>query len=137
MSQRILDSLNFLLSSSDFVELKENESIKIDLRYASANNFVGYDMYGPFRQAFLHRLAADKLFRSLAALRANHPGYGFIIFDALRPRSVQRILWDNVKGTKSERYIANPDLGSLHNFGFAVDLTIMDEKGNELDMAPS
>lgn len=134
MSQQILNSLKFLLSNSDFVEVKTDASVKIDLRYASSNNFVGYDMYGPFRQAFLHRLAAEKLFRALKHLQTENPGYGFIIFDALRPRSVQRILWDNVKGTASERYIANPDLGSLHNFGFAVDLTVMDSAGRELDM---
>jgi D-alanyl-D-alanine dipeptidase len=52
----------------------------------------------------------------------------------LRPRSIQRVLWSHVVGTEGEKYIANPDLGSLHNFGFAVDLSVLDEYGQELDM---
>lgn len=134
MSDTILNSLNFLLGSKDFVELKAGPGIQIDLRYASSNNFVGYDMYGPFRKAFLHTIAAEKLFSALKLLQAAQPGYGFIIFDALRPRSIQRILWDNVKGTENQRYIGNPDRGSLHNFGFAVDLSVTDQNGAELDM---
>lgn len=134
MSDSILTSLNFLLSSKDFVELKAGSGIRIDLRYASANNFVGYDMYGPFRKAFLHTIAAEKFFAALDRLQKAHPGYGFVVFDALRPRSIQRILWDNVKGTENQRYIGNPDRGSLHNFGFAVDLSVMDRNGTELDM---
>lgn len=134
MSDSILNSLNFLLSSKDFVELKAGPGIRIDLRYASANNFVGYDMYGPFRQAFLHNIAAEKFFAALESLRNARPGYGFVVFDALRPRSIQRILWDNVKGTENQRYIGNPDRGSLHNFGFAIDLSVMDRNGTELDM---
>jgi D-alanyl-D-alanine dipeptidase len=47
---------------------------------------------------------------------------------------VQRILWDKVKGTHQEKYVADPDKGSMHNFGMAVDLTVIDEKGVPLDM---
>lgn len=134
MSEQILDSIKFLLSSGDFIELKDGPGYKIDLRYASDNNFVGFDMYGPFRKAYLHKFAFEKLDRAHQTLQSMRPGFGFIIFDALRPRSVQRILWSRVVGTENQRYIANPDKGSLHNFGFAVDLTIMDSGGNELDM---
>ena len=134
MSDNILDSLKFLMDSSDFVELTEGSSFHIDLRYASANNFVGYDMYGPFRRAFLHRVAAEKLFIASQLLQSHHPGYRFIIYDALRPRSIQRVLWSAVEGTPGEKYIARPEPGSLHNFGFAVDLSILDLEGRELDM---
>lgn len=127
-------SLNFLMASDDFVELVEGDEFHIDLRYGSANNFVGRDMYGSFRRAFLHRVAAEKLNRASAHLRQAHPGCRFIIFDALRPRSIQRILWNHVVGTPNQRYLADPDLGSLHNFGFAVDLSILDPAGREWDM---
>lgn len=133
-AEQVIRSLSFLNKAKDFVELHEGEGLRIDLRYASTNNFVGHDMYGPFRQAFLHKIAAQKLSMAYRSLRERHPGYGFIIFDALRPRSVQRVLWDHVKGTNGENYIANPDNGSLHNFGFAVDLTVTDPQGRELDM---
>jgi D-alanyl-D-alanine dipeptidase len=130
----VLESLGFLLSSRDFTELKESADVHIDLRYNSTNNFVGRDMYGPFNRAFLHKIAAQKLFTALEVLKTKHPRYKFIIYDALRPRSIQRVLWSHVVGTEGEKYIANPDLGSLHNFGFAVDLSILDENGRELDM---
>lgn len=133
-AEQVIRSLNFVQQNSDFIELFDGDGLRIDLRYASRNNFVGHDMYGPFRQAFLHKIAASKLSDAFRVLRQKHPGYGFVVFDALRPRSVQRVLWDHVKGTDGEGYIANPDNGSLHNFGFAVDLTVMDGAGRELDM---
>lgn len=130
----ITESLNFLMSSADFVELREGSEFKIDLRYGTTNNFVGVNMYGPFNKAFLHKIAGEKLFAALSHLRAAHPGYKFLIFDALRPRSIQRILWSHVEGTPGEKYIAKPEPGSLHNFGFAVDLSVLDASGRELDM---
>jgi D-alanyl-D-alanine dipeptidase len=133
-AEQVIRSLSFLNKNSDFIELHNGDGFRIDLRYASTNNFVGHDMYGPFRQAFLHRIAAAKLSDAFRVLRETNPSFGFVIFDALRPRSVQRVLWDHVKGTEGEGYIANPDKGSLHNFGFAVDLSVIDGEGRELDM---
>jgi D-alanyl-D-alanine dipeptidase len=134
VSADITRSLAFLANSPDFFELKSGDGLRIDLRYGSTNNFVGYDMYGPFTRAFLHKFTAGMLFAALKRIRAARPDHGFIIFDALRPRSVQRVLWKHVVGTEGEKYIANPDLGSLHNFGFAVDLSVVDGAGRELDM---
>lgn len=134
MHTSIVDSLNFLLKSHDFVELTDGPQFKIDLRYATTNNFVGVNMYGPFTKAFLHKFASEKLVKAVDKLQRIKPGYKFVIFDALRPRSIQRVLWSHVEGTPGERYIAKPEPGSLHNFGFAVDLSILDEKGQELDM---
>lgn len=134
MSQSIIESLTFLESSKDYTELTNGEGFQIDLRYGTTNNFVGHNMYGPFQKAFLHQLAADKLFKALELLKSHHPDHKFLIFDALRPRSIQRILWGHVEGTPGEKYIAKPEPGSLHNFGFAVDLSILDGAGRELDM---
>jgi D-alanyl-D-alanine dipeptidase len=127
-------SLKFILESTDFVELTEASDLKIDLRYAGLNNFAGINFYGPFNRAFLHRLTAEKLTRARSLLAHSRPGYKFIIFDALRPRSVQRVLWALVAGTEGQKYFADPDVGSLHSFGFAVDLSLIDESGRELDM---
>ena len=55
------------------------------------------------------------------------------ILDAARPRSVSRAMWEKMKGTKFERYVANPEKGSMHNYGCAVDLSIM-KKNELLDM---
>src|SRR5579859_1656590 len=128
------DSLNFLLKSDDFREVTPADGVVIDLRYASTNNFVGQDMYGPFKRLFLHKRAADKLKAAIALLKHDHPGYKFVIFDGLRPRSVQYVLWGSVAGTPQEKYVADPKKGSLHNYGLAIDLSVVDEKGRELDM---
>lgn len=128
------DSLRFVRSSKDYAEIPESAGLAIDLRYATTNNFVGKNMYGKFNRAYLHRLAADKLAKAERNLQRDHPGYRLVIFDALRPRSVQYLLWEQVKGTDKQTYVANPAGGSIHNFGFAVDISVLDEHGKELDM---
>lgn len=130
----INESLQVILSSKDYVEIVESTGIAIDLRYATTNNFVGKNMYGEFNRAFVHRTAAEKLVKAVQGLQAAHPRYRLLIYDALRPRSVQYVLWDQVKGTEKETYVANPKGGSIHNFGFALDITVLDEQGKELDM---
>jgi D-alanyl-D-alanine dipeptidase len=127
-------SLEFLRKSSDFVELNAAPDLLIDLRYAGTNNFAGINIYHSFNRAFAHKLTAGKLEKARERLKKLKPGYKFIIFDALRPRSMQKVLWDLVAGTVGEKYFANPALGSLHSFGFALDLSITDEAGRELDM---
>jgi D-alanyl-D-alanine dipeptidase len=91
-------------------------------------------MYGPFKRLFLHKRAADKLQAAIALLKHEHPGYKFVIYDGLRPRSVQYVLWQKVVGTSQEKYVADPKKGSIHNFGMAIDLSVVDEKGHALDM---
>lgn len=130
-------SLAHVTSSNDYVEIRPSDSIAIDLRYATTNNFMGTNLYDVFDRAFLHRDAAAKLLKAADALKARHPGYKLLVFDALRPRSVQQLLWDRVKGTPQQSYVANPASGSIHNFGFAVDLSVVDENGKELDMGTS
>lgn len=132
-------SLSFAtdIPKKDFVDLSTLESVKIDLRYATKNNFVGENMYGDFKTAYLHNAATEKFKKAIQNLSSQKPNYKFIIFDALRPRSVQKILWNKVKGTQNERYVMNPEKGSVHNYGFALDLSIVDENDKELDMGTS
>ena len=127
-------ALEYLRQHADFTDLHQGGRYLIDLRYNGPNNFVGRDLYGEFNRAYLHREAATKLERAADLLTAWRADHRFVIFDALRPRSVQRVLWDEVVGTPNEQFLANPDLGSLHNYGFAVDLSIVDGAGRELDM---
>ena len=130
----IEESLQYVQASSDFVEVKEARGLKIDLRYASTNNFTGKNLYGKFNRAYLHREAGSKLNKAVQQLQNSHPGYSLIIYDALRPRSVQYILWNQVKGSPKETYVANPVTGSIHNYGLAVDISIADASGRQLDM---
>ncbi len=117
-----------------FANLRGIKGLQFDLKYASLDNFMGRDVYGSFREPLLHEQAARMLERAAELLRQANPGYELLILDALRPRSVQRILFEHVRGTEHEQYVANPDRGSMHNFGCAVDLTVLDERSRELDM---
>jgi D-alanyl-D-alanine dipeptidase len=130
----VAQTLAYLRSHSDYISLHGLPGIAIELKYASADNFMGKNVYGEFSEAFLHRVAAEKLQKALSALQKSRPGWSFLIYDALRPRSIQRVLWDHVVGTDQEGYVANPDQGSVHNYGLAVDLTCKDENGTVVDM---
>lgn len=106
----------------------------MDLRYASTNNFMNKNVYGDFKETFLHKVAFEKLKTAAKNLTQAHPGYKFIVFDALRPQRVQRLLFAFVEKSPQEKYVANPAKGSMHSYGFAVDLSVLDPKGHELDM---
>jgi len=128
------ESLQTVSTSNDYVEVKSSDAIALELRYATTNNFTGQNLYGVFNHVYLQKIAAEKLTRASVNLKAIQPKYKLLIFDALRPRSVQYLLWDKVKGTDQQKYVANPQGGSIHNYGFAVDLSVVDESGRELDM---
>lgn len=113
-----------------------DSSIVVELRYSTTNNFIGLDMYGDFERCFLQPDVAEKLVRAQEALRKKHPGWSLIVYDAVRPVQIQRMMWDTVKLPRGEKqkYLSNPNNGSLHNYGAAVDVSIVDENGTPLDM---
>lgn len=123
-----------IAGSPEFRHLSTIAGIAIDLRYATPHNFVGRDLYSPFDCAWLHRDAAAALEKVVAWLAARRPGYAPLILDALRPQRVQEQLWAALEGTDLQMYLANPRRGSIHSFGMALDITILDERGGELDM---
>ncbi len=108
--------------------------IRVDLKYSSADNFLGQDLYGDLEKCWLQREIALKLANAQRILKKKHPEWSLIVFDGVRPRRFQRQMWDLVKGTPAQSYVANPVSGSLHNYGAAVDLSIADAQGRELDM---
>ncbi|MRV70885.1 D-alanyl-D-alanine dipeptidase [Duganella sp. FT92W] len=121
-------------SHPDFRPLGSIAGIRTDLRYASANNFVGRDLYSPYDCAWLHREAAAAMEKAVAWLAHERPGCTLLVLDALRPQRVQQLLWDALRGTDLQIYLAEPARGSIHSFGMAVDVTICDGQGAELDM---
>ena len=114
--------------------IKLDPSIKLDLRYATANNFTGRVLYEEAR-AFMVAAAAISLVR--AHKRAEADGYGLTIFDAYRPWRVTKKLWDATPRGPKKNYVANPKKGSKHNRGCAVDLSLHDLKTGALVVMPS
>lgn len=116
----------------ELVELvKLDPKIKLDIRYATSNNFVGRPVYTEAR-AFLQKPAAAALKRAHQKLRRQ--GYGIVVFDGYRPWSVTKLFWDITPEDKKQ-FVADPRKGSRHNRGCAVDLSLYDLKtGREVEM---
>jgi len=119
---------------AEFRHLSTIAGIAVYLRYAGPDNFVGRDLYSPLDCAWLHRDAAAATELVVAWLAAQRPGHTLLILDALRPHRVQEQLWDALAGTPLRMYLADPIRGSIHSYGMAVDVTILDADGRELDM---
>ena len=118
----------------ELVELvRLDTKLRLDIRYATANNFLGRAVYTEAR-AFLQRPAALALVRVHRKLRRK--GYGLVIFDGYRPWSVTKIFWDSTPEEK-RAFVADPRKGSRHNRGCAVDLTLFDIKTGRLLPMPS
>ncbi len=104
-------------------------NVEISLAYATPNNFTGKPVYKKTAGCFLHRDAAQKL--ATAINIAGKLGYRLKIFDAYRPSEAQWKLWQH---TPDPEFLANPERGSPHSRGVAIDLTLIDANGCELDM---
>ncbi len=117
---------------SELVDLaKLDGRIRLDIRYATANDFLSTPVYTSAR-AFLQRPAADALLRAHRELLKQ--GYGLLIFDGYRPWYVTKIFWDATPRDKHE-FVADPAKGSRHNRGCAVDLSLYDLRtGREVEM---
>ncbi len=127
----IRDFADFMIDFRDdfFVDVKSIEpSVILDIRYATENNFMKKQVYDcPF--CFLRYSVAKALMAAQQDFLKK--GYCIKLFDCYRPHDVQYKLWEIVP---NKNYVANPAKGSIHNRGGAVDLTITDSLGNELDM---
>ncbi len=97
-------------------------TIRLDIRYATTNNFLGVPLYTSAR-AFLERPAADALLSVHQALERD--GYGLLIHDAYRPWNVTKLFWEATPDS-GRGFVADPAKGSRHNRGAAVDLTMYD-----------
>ena len=117
---------------SDLVELTRlDPTIKLDIRYATTNNFLGTVFYSEPR-AFMQRPAAEAVGRANQKLRKL--GYGLLIHDAYRPWYITKVFWDATPVDK-HIFVADPSQGSRHNRGCAVDLTLYDLKtGKPVEM---
>jgi D-alanyl-D-alanine dipeptidase len=116
-------------AAQGFVLIEEADpSIIIDLRYATPDNFTGQQVY-PRAVAILRPETAAKLAAANAEFR--ELGYTLKVWDAYRPAWAERELWH---ATAEKAYVADPRYPSRHNRGTTVDVTLVDEEGNELEM---
>jgi D-alanyl-D-alanine dipeptidase len=123
-----------LFRPPDLVEvISLDPTIRLDIRYATSNNFLGTPLYEQPR-AFLQRPAAEAVVRVHRALAAK--GYGLLIHDAYRPWYITKIFWDATPPDKHQ-YVADPAKGSRHNRGCAVDLTLFNRSTGRAIAMPS
>ena len=113
--------------------VKLDPTIKLDIRYATRNNFLGRPVYKEAR-AFLQKPAAEALVRAHHRLRPQ--GYGIVVFDGYRPWSVTKIFWD-VTPQDKKIFVADPSQGSRHNRGCAVDLSMYELATGKIVQMPS
>ena len=117
------------MTGHELIELlKVSPTIALDIRYATSNNILGEALYSSDR-CFLQEATAVRLHRIQMSLRKRN--LGLKVFDGYRPHSVQKKFWALLP---DPRFFADPAVGSNHNRGAAVDVTLIDAKGNELLM---
>ncbi len=126
------------MEKQGLLEVRANiPDVLVELKYATSDNFMGKDVYGCLKHAYLQPEVLAKLKRAQANLSKSHPGFHLLIYDAARPLSKQWELWNTLtKYPPSERqkYVADPHEHSIHNYGSAIDLTVADAAGKPLDM---
>jgi len=138
MSGIIIATALWLSAQAPAVELVDMQSVDqrflFDIKYATADNFTGQVLY-PAARCLLRPEVAKMVAGAQAFLDAKHPGLRLMFKDCYRPHTIQKKLWEVVVGTPQQSYVANPNRsGSVHSFAAAVDLTLADAEGKELDM---
>lgn len=125
-----MGKLEKTLIKQGLVNIKDVDStILVELKYSTTDNFFGEDVYGTLTNAYLQPDVAEKLKEANQLLKQENATYTLLVYDGVRPHSVQKILWnklDSIPPKTREAYVANPRKGSIHNYGCAIDLTIYD-----------
>jgi zinc D-Ala-D-Ala dipeptidase len=125
------------LKVTGLVDIQEIEpQIDVYLVYSTPHNFMAYTLYKNLDRAFLRPEAAQKLKLAQKYLHEKRKDLHLVVYDAARPISIQKEMWKEVEGTNMEDYVANPNKngGGGHNFGIAVDVTLVDCTGHPLPM---
>ena len=114
--------------------LAVDSTLRVKLMYSAPDNFMRRDVYGDLETAYLLPHFARKVAAAQRLLRERRPGWRLLVCDAARPVSVQRQMYELVKGTPNQVYVADGTRGGRHNYGVAVDVTLLDETGAPVDM---
>jgi len=130
-----IDSAEHVVFLSDVQTV--NNNIQVELKYASSDNFMKIKLYQRMTNAFLQNDVAIRLGKCQDYLETLHPNWHLLVYDAIRPLSVQKQMWkalDTIPVKDRVKFVSNPANKSIHNYGAAVDLTIADENGMPIDM---
>ncbi|WP_294675480.1 M15 family metallopeptidase [uncultured Fluviicola sp.] len=114
-----------------------NKNIWWELKYATEDNFMHRILYDTLKKPYVQIDIARRLAKSQEYLTGRDSGYHLLVYDALRPLSVQWEMWnalDTIPAFERGKFVSNPRNGSVHNYGAAVDLTICNSKRKPLDM---
>lgn len=124
------------LDSMGYVDIRDvDPDIAVEIRYATACNFTGEVLYDDLDEAFMLPETARRLAGAQRALRELHPSFRLVVYDAARPFAVQRRMWRIASARGKSYYVANPAKGGgLHNYGAAVDVSVLDGNGVALPM---
>jgi len=137
IQQPVRSSFEKMLEQNGLVNIATiDSSIVISLKYSTKNNIAKRDMYKDFDKAYLQEDVAVKLKNAQQYIKRKDSSLSLIVFDAVRPHSIQQLLWDSVALPikKKRRFLAHPNKYSLHNFGAAVDVSLVKNKSELLDM---
>lgn len=114
-----------------------NKNIWWELKYATADNFMHRVLYDTLQTVYVQVEVARRLAKSQEFLTKKNADYHLLVYDGLRPLSVQWEMWnalDTIPVSERGKFVSNPKNGSVHNYGAAVDLTICDPNKKPLDM---
>ncbi|MCO5260182.1 MAG: M15 family metallopeptidase [Crocinitomicaceae bacterium] len=114
-----------------------DSSIQMDLKYATTDNFMHQQLYFTIEQLYLQKDVAIRLSKAQQTLKKIHPTWSLLVFDGVRPVDVQQRMWDaldSIPPAERGKFVSNPKNHSVHNYGAAIDLTIVDENRQQLDM---
>jgi len=135
-TEKLKDSTH--VSQYNLVDVQTlNKAIFVELKYATPDNFMGIILYNRLKKAYLQKDVAERLSKVQDYLSKLNPGFHLLIYDALRPVSVQQKMWDaldSLPPIERGKFVSNPKNRSMHNMGAAVDLTIINEQLIPLDM---
>lgn len=130
--------IEYIFKGYDLVDIHTlDSSIKVDLKYADTLNFLRKNMYDGLQRAYFTCDMALKISAAQFYLRQADPNLTLVVLDASRPQHIQQLMWDSLKmnPVKKLSYLSSPEETSLHNYGCAIDATIMDKRtGSYLDM---
>lgn len=130
--------VEYIFKNYDLVNIKSlDSSIRVNLRYSDTNNFLKYNLYDGLRNAYFNCETALKVAAAQFYLKQINPDLSLVVLDASRPQHIQQMMWDSLKLHPGKKlfYLSRPEETSMHNYGCAADVTIINTKTNTfLDM---